>query len=257
MTEKRCYLCNQSKNLDQFEYIEFLGRHRHGCIRCNLHIKTKALEEKEKLRAEKNAFLEMHGITKSNYEKLEKISNIEAKKYIFSRSPKIANVCKFSEKLSSIVPLLLFFTFVNVFVRYDQNSTRMIVFTLLILLSFAIWGSNRLLFVDIESKAKRLIYKKSQCILKQKKTLLATSRDFYKSTEWRKVRRYFLNSVIASEGKLICNYCRRKVDITWVHVDHIKPRSLFPELALEFSNLTVSCPPCNIRKSDRLIEKNE
>jgi 5-methylcytosine-specific restriction endonuclease McrA len=36
-----------------------------------------------------------------------------------------------------------------------------------------------------------------------------------------------------------------------IHVDHIKPRSLYPELALEFSNLQVLCMDCNQGKSNR------
>lgn len=35
-----------------------------------------------------------------------------------------------------------------------------------------------------------------------------------------------------------------------LHVDHIKPRSRFPELELELSNLQVLCEPCNLSKSD-------
>lgn len=33
-----------------------------------------------------------------------------------------------------------------------------------------------------------------------------------------------------------------------MHVDHIKPMSRFPELALDMSNLQVLCSTCNIRK---------
>jgi len=36
-----------------------------------------------------------------------------------------------------------------------------------------------------------------------------------------------------------------------LHVDHIKPRSKFPELALRLDNLQVLCEPCNLGKSNR------
>lgn len=35
-----------------------------------------------------------------------------------------------------------------------------------------------------------------------------------------------------------------------MHVDHIKPKSKYPELALEFSNMQVLCDPCNMGKSN-------
>lgn len=33
-----------------------------------------------------------------------------------------------------------------------------------------------------------------------------------------------------------------------IHVDHIKPRSLFPELALDINNLQILCEDCNMGK---------
>ncbi|RYZ77711.1 MAG: hypothetical protein EOP05_00795 [Proteobacteria bacterium] len=36
-----------------------------------------------------------------------------------------------------------------------------------------------------------------------------------------------------------------------MHVDHIKPRSKYPHLELEFSNLQVLCRQCNFGKSNK------
>ena len=36
-----------------------------------------------------------------------------------------------------------------------------------------------------------------------------------------------------------------------LHVDHIKPRSKYPHLALEYSNLQVLCSDCNLGKGNR------
>lgn len=33
-----------------------------------------------------------------------------------------------------------------------------------------------------------------------------------------------------------------------MHVDHIKPRSKYPELELEFTNLQILCADCNLGK---------
>ena len=35
-----------------------------------------------------------------------------------------------------------------------------------------------------------------------------------------------------------------------IHVDHIKPRSKYPELELDINNLQVLCEDCNIGKSN-------
>ena len=50
-----------------------------------------------------------------------------------------------------------------------------------------------------------------------------------------------------------CIYCR-KVDVdldpSAFHVDHYKPKSLYPHLKTEYTNLFYSCAHCNIFKND-------
>jgi 5-methylcytosine-specific restriction endonuclease McrA len=36
-----------------------------------------------------------------------------------------------------------------------------------------------------------------------------------------------------------------------LHVDHIKPRSKYPELEYEISNLQILCDDCNLGKGNR------
>ena len=68
--------------------------------------------------------------------------------------------------------------------------------------------------------------------------------DFYRSQVWRSLR-----IEVLAESNRRCLLCGNSPDngIT-LHVDHIKPRSLFPELALEKSNLQVLCEDCNLGK---------
>lgn len=68
--------------------------------------------------------------------------------------------------------------------------------------------------------------------------------EFYMTKEWRQLR----YSVLVKYGK-ICMCCGSKDG--YLHVDHIKPRSKFPELELEFSNLQVLCESCNVGKSNQ------
>jgi len=69
---------------------------------------------------------------------------------------------------------------------------------------------------------------------------------FYDSREWLDARYEALRS---SEGRCCCCGNRPTADNP-LHVDHIKPRSKFPELALATSNLQVLCKRCNLGKSN-------
>lgn len=68
--------------------------------------------------------------------------------------------------------------------------------------------------------------------------------EFYSSDAWLDLR----YRVIKKHGRR-CMACGEKN--SQIHVDHIKPKSKFPELALIFSNLQVLCRDCNKGKSNR------
>ncbi len=55
-------------------------------------------------------------------------------------------------------------------------------------------------------------------------------------------------SIIAEAGEK-CAYCESKVThVYWGDVEHILPKTRFPDLSLEYSNLTFSCAICNNKK---------
>lgn len=67
---------------------------------------------------------------------------------------------------------------------------------------------------------------------------------FYHSTEW-KLARYRALSLHGAK----CQCCgATRWDGVKIHVDHIKPRSRYPQLALDVTNLQVLCDQCNIGK---------
>ena len=73
------------------------------------------------------------------------------------------------------------------------------------------------------------------------------NRDFYKSREWQEVRCIALRRHGAS-----CQCCgATRKDGKVIHVDHIKPRSKFPSLALDIDNLQILCEDCNMGKSNK------
>jgi 5-methylcytosine-specific restriction endonuclease McrA len=61
--------------------------------------------------------------------------------------------------------------------------------------------------------------------------------------DWQLLRRRVLHFYGA-----ICMCCGSTKNI---NIDHIKPKSKYPELAMEFSNLQVLCWPCNKSKNNR------
>lgn len=75
---------------------------------------------------------------------------------------------------------------------------------------------------------------------------LETPQEFYQSDAWRRVR----YQALQKHGNS-CQCCgSRAGPAVQVHVDHIKPRSKFPELQLELSNLQILCEDCNLGKGN-------
>lgn len=67
---------------------------------------------------------------------------------------------------------------------------------------------------------------------------------FYTTPDWRVLR----GKVIKRDGR-ICQKCGAKIDrMQDLTVDHIRPRSLYPQLALDPNNLQVLCRSCNSSK---------
>lgn len=93
------------------------------------------------------------------------------------------------------------------------------------------------------SNLKKKSYKK----YKPKSFKNILSPKFYNSREWRELR----YKVLVKHGNN-CMCCGASpVDGVVIHVDHIKPRSLHPELALDIDNMQILCADCNLGKSNK------
>lgn len=79
---------------------------------------------------------------------------------------------------------------------------------------------------------------------------------FYRSPEWRQTRSMFWRIAdYVTNYKPACMYCGNICDPAsreHSHVDHLKPRSKYPELALNLDNLGPACSHCNPAKGDRI-----
>lgn len=107
-----------------------------------------------------------------------------------------------------------------------------------------------------KAKRERLKYSKAQVTRKnlsgpvvvkvQSSAPAPESNEFLESYAWRRVRMEALKKHGA-----VCQCCgaSRKTGAV-VHVDHIKPRKLYPHLALDINNLQVLCHECNHGKGN-------
>jgi 5-methylcytosine-specific restriction endonuclease McrA len=94
--------------------------------------------------------------------------------------------------------------------------------------------------VDLEREVRDL-----KALLKgnEKKPTFQASDPFYLSPHWRRLR-YQAFATYPKE----CMACGAQRAV--LHVDHIKPRSKYPELELSFDNLQILCADCNYGKSN-------
>ena len=100
----------------------------------------------------------------------------------------------------------------------------------------------------IENEVKfRELAKKVQPERKQKQVgINPNDNAFLSSYEWRRIRMEVLKKYGAR-----CQCCGATAkDGVVINVDHIKPRRLFPQLALDINNLQVLCEVCNHGKGN-------
>ena len=82
---------------------------------------------------------------------------------------------------------------------------------------------------------------------KNKKIAKRLNPKFYNSQEWRELRYEALKRY--GTACSCCGASRQSVAV--MHVDHIKPRSKYPELELDINNLQILCQDCNLGKVNK------
>lgn len=67
-----------------------------------------------------------------------------------------------------------------------------------------------------------------------------------------------LRAMYSDDEGSYCCYCECQIDdVAYDHIEHRKPKSIFPECAFDWDNLHLACPKCNIVKSDKWDDENE
>ena len=73
---------------------------------------------------------------------------------------------------------------------------------------------------------------------------------FLCSPEWKELRKK-----ARERYGLVCLCCGRDNSRRFpINMDHVKPRKLYPELALDIENLQPLCGPCNKHKGNSIID---
>lgn len=104
-------------------------------------------------------------------------------------------------------------------------------------------GSVAKLGNSLNGKAKS---KNTGKLSKKSKKRLKKKENFYNSKEWRALR----YEAFKIHGRQ-CLCCGARPPQAVLHVDHIKPRSLRPDLELDINNLQILCEDCNLGKSNK------
>jgi 5-methylcytosine-specific restriction endonuclease McrA len=75
-------------------------------------------------------------------------------------------------------------------------------------------------------------------------------KSFYERPEWKRTRQR-----VISNHCVTCSHCNRVPDNpSEVHIDHIRPRYVFPEMAFTLGNLQPLCADCNLGKGAEVFE---
>ena len=152
--------------------------------------------------------------------------------------------------LSSVIPITIFISgmilycrFIDSGRKYSEGSLAILMFGGVLMAGFGSVG----FLLDVE---ERLVTKRITVLAKTRSENIEERRLFYGSPEWRLLR----EQIIAEQGRL-CRQCGQHIirdfDLT---VDHIRPRSKFPELALDKSNLQILCRQCNSSKGNTTFD---
>ena len=96
----------------------------------------------------------------------------------------------------------------------------------------------------LANEYRRQVHSRVIALAKQRREVMSDRARFYSSAEWQQTR----TEVIREQGR-VCSRCGRVITNDWdLTVDHIRPRSKYPELSLDKENLQVLCRSCNASK---------
>lgn len=179
----------------------------------------------------------------------------EAKNIVFPRLPK---EIKTKYKVVNIVILIdvftniaMFFAAFYIFIEFNFYTCLLAFLAKILFTKYIVNSLENNHVLPVEDKINveyATIFKRLKDIELEKKI---KSDRFYSSSEWIHIRDEYLKTQSNESGYYQCSYCKEVIMNYDVTVDHVKPRSKYPELSLDFKNLAIACRPCNSSKGNR------
>lgn len=219
-------------------------KYRSLCKRCHAQWRTEKAEENRKYKAEHkpiklpNENMEVAAgiiVTRNVKDRLRRqaVSDVPS-----TRKSQLAGMWEgISLSISGLAMLMLLIT-----IFFQLEHTRYV----WILMVSCLAVSNICKRIEINERKKQIpeVNTRLEELARERQRKIDETNAFYASSEWRLVR----GKVIQEQGR-VCQACGSRITIDCdLTVDHIKPRSKFPELALDKSNLQVLCRRCNSTK---------
>lgn len=147
-------------------------------------------------------------------------------------------VLDFIAVIITIIQYVLIVTYLN------EISKLIGIFSLFIL--FMPYG----LYLILKIPRRKKIEKHIGYLIDKRKMDYEDRAKLYSSPEWKILRKQIINS-----SANICSNCGKRINVpNDLTVDHIKPRSKYPNLSYDINNLTILCRSCNSMKGNRETE---
>ena len=255
---KRCLQCGEEKRDGQFRYIKYFDARRNICKRCE------ALE-----RRKRRYLVEQHvketGFTSGILGRLETQAKLRAARQaeeeilstLSAEQVKAFRGAQRTEHACGIVFMLSLFCVLTLIVI--GKSFQLIAIPILIGLASMIARCyiGRVYTGPKYDEINRHSGTLYPVILQDEKRKRIEFEQFYTSPEWRILRQSFLRTQRKTNGHYICHYCNRPIAHDELTIDHFKPRSEFPDLALTMSNLRIAHRQCNSSKGTTILRDKE
>ena len=250
--DKFCSGCGKIKSLNDFRYIKYFDSYRTICIACES-------KKKKASKIERLKHIKKHGVTEVSLSRIhQSVSGValkEAKNIVFPRLPK---EIKTKYKVVNIVILIvvfiniaMFFAAIYIFIEFNFFTCLIAILAKILFTKYIVNPLENVHVLPVDKKINveyATIFKRLKDTELEKKI---KSDRFYSSSEWIHIRDEYLKKQPKESGYYQCSYCKEYILNDDVTVDHVKPRSKYPELGLDIKNLAIACRPCNSTKGNR------
>jgi 5-methylcytosine-specific restriction endonuclease McrA len=241
------------KKESQFRYIKYLDKRRIICKRCEAREKQK-----------KKRFVEQHvkeyGVTPGIRSRLEIEARLRAEKQaketvLVNLSQDQREMYRWSQRVdrirSIVLILAIVFGLIALIVRAFEWLTLPFMTGVLVVAGRRYFHRRHADPVNAEiTRHRDSLY---QALLQEELQKRIEYERFYTSPEWRILRESFLRTCKKNNENYVCDYCQEPIAPYDLSVDHFKPRSKFPDLALEITNLRVAHRRCNSSKGSKVL----